>query len=130
MLVNSEATLSTIMIHGNADGGSGGDEGSYYGGSYYGGGYYNRFGPSGSSSSGDGLYYYDSRSDSGGYGSDFYGSPGSSSSYGYGSSSGSLTAGVQFDPFYNPVVSFNLTLPAVSPSLYPGGEQGLIQVGI
>ena len=130
MLVNSEATLSTVMIYGNTGGASGGG-----GGSYYGGGYYNRFGPynspTGNNGSGGGHYYYGYGGSSygGGYGSDVYGGMGSSSGYGSGSGSYSYSA-IQFDPFYNPVVSFNLTLPAVSASLYPGGAQGLIQVGI
>ena len=108
MLQSSENTLWTLDIHGNTGTVTAG-YGSYYGsygdngGGYYssGNGYYgNNYG--GGSSSGNGY-------DNSGYYSNY--------DYNYGGSG----YGTSFDRTFNPVVSFNMSLPGIDPSQYPGG---------
>lgn len=102
MFQNSDDTLTTVTIFGNTGTGSSGS--GNYGGYEYG---------ATTSSGGDGYYY-------GSYGSGYgsvYGDSGyyGASSYGSSYGGGSYSA-VQFDPNYNPVVSFNLTLPVIIPA--------------
>ena len=115
MLRSSGATLWMLDIHGNTGpvtAGYGNDGGSYDGGG-------------GSSSSSKTAAGYDAYSG--------YGTPGTSpstsdyvgyySDSSYGSSSSSY-AGTSTDPTFNPMISFNMTLPGTDPSQYPGKLPG------
>lgn len=110
MLQRSEYTLWTLDIHGNTGAVTSG-YGNYYGNyGYYGGGYYSSPGYYGYGNSYGGSY----GEDSGYYG--YYGYYGSSGNYDYWISG----YGNSFNPMYNPVISFNMTLPGIDPSQYPG----------